>query len=313
MPFSKRKRGNKFQVINTQTGDVKGTHDTEADADKQLAALHANNADKDKGHMDIKTKTVEATIEDAGGPVNGPGEFTVRLTTPDLDRDGDELHGDEWQTPLPGRIQFNTDHDHKVGSTVGSAVPMLEGEDIICRGLYASTEHAQNTRTLVKEGHITNVSVAYREKRDDKSGKATRELINGSFVVVPANTQAKVLASKSADDDAITVRLSDGQVDQVVSQIKDSLDKDSYGKSYLPDGFTAEMELDTEKSMQTLTIKDAAGKAVVSHEFPAPSTAPSEKSAADLDADKESREKATALARAQALTFETKTYVTEGN
>ena len=42
MPFGKRKQDNKFQVINTQTGDVKGTHDKEEDADKQLAALHAN-------------------------------------------------------------------------------------------------------------------------------------------------------------------------------------------------------------------------------------------------------------------------------
>jgi hypothetical protein len=111
MPFGKRKQGNKFQVINTETGDVKGTHDTEADADKQLAALHANNADKDKGHMEIRTKAVNATIEDTSANAQEfPGTFMVELSNESLDRDGETCsRADEWETPLPAQITFVND------------------------------------------------------------------------------------------------------------------------------------------------------------------------------------------------------------
>ena len=40
MPYSKRKSGDKWEVINSDTGDIKGTHDTEKDADNQLTALY---------------------------------------------------------------------------------------------------------------------------------------------------------------------------------------------------------------------------------------------------------------------------------
>lgn len=39
MPYGKKKVNDKWQVINEDTGDVKGTHDTEAEANDQLAAL----------------------------------------------------------------------------------------------------------------------------------------------------------------------------------------------------------------------------------------------------------------------------------
>lgn len=42
MPYKKRKSGDKIEVINSNTEEVMGTHDTEKDANKQLAALYAN-------------------------------------------------------------------------------------------------------------------------------------------------------------------------------------------------------------------------------------------------------------------------------
>src|SRR3990172_7758442 len=42
MPFAIRQSGGKFQVINKDTGDVKGTHDSEGEAKAQLRALYAN-------------------------------------------------------------------------------------------------------------------------------------------------------------------------------------------------------------------------------------------------------------------------------
>jgi len=39
MPYGVRRRGGKFVVINTDTGDVKGTHDTEEKAEEQRRLL----------------------------------------------------------------------------------------------------------------------------------------------------------------------------------------------------------------------------------------------------------------------------------
>jgi len=42
MPYSIQPKGNKFQVVTTDTGKVHGTHDTKEEAKQQLAALNAN-------------------------------------------------------------------------------------------------------------------------------------------------------------------------------------------------------------------------------------------------------------------------------
>lgn len=142
--------------------------------------------------MTIQTKTIEAILEPVGSEDAFPGEFSVVLSTSTKDREGDELKADEWMTPLPDSIQFNTDHSFLVKDTVGSGVPQLDADGrLVVQGQFATTEHAQNTRQLVTDKHIGYVSVAYRDTDDG------RELINGSFVVVPANPEATVLASKS--------------------------------------------------------------------------------------------------------------------
>ena len=46
MPYGKRKKGRKTQVVNTKTGRVLGTHSSEAKANRQLRAIHANKKKK---------------------------------------------------------------------------------------------------------------------------------------------------------------------------------------------------------------------------------------------------------------------------
>lgn len=41
MPYAKRKRGDKWVILNAETLDVKGTHDSEIKADRQLNLLNA--------------------------------------------------------------------------------------------------------------------------------------------------------------------------------------------------------------------------------------------------------------------------------
>lgn len=144
---------------------------------------------------------VTKALEDESSPY---GSFDVVLSTPDFDRDGEEVKSDEWETPLPEHIPFDIDHGMSVASTVGSGSPTIDDEgQLVVRGNWASTDLAQQTRTLVNEGHIRNVSVAFLRKYmpDEDDGEIVRrELLNGAFVAVPANPKAVVLSSKSMSE-----------------------------------------------------------------------------------------------------------------
>ena len=140
-----------------------------------------------------KDATISNTDEE------GPGAFEVVLSTPSKDRDGDELAAEDWKTPLPEHITFDTDHGMSVASTVGSGVPSIEDGKLIVRGTYSSLPRAQEVRTLVKEGHIRTTSVAFMSEKVTKDGKTrtVRELLNGAFVAIPSNREAVVLSAKA--------------------------------------------------------------------------------------------------------------------
>jgi hypothetical protein len=140
----------------------------------------------------------DAAISNVGSDDDFPGSFEVVLSTPAKDRDGDELATEDWKQPLPEHITFDTDHGMTVEKTVGSGVPTIEDGNVIVRGTYSSLPRAQEARTLVKEGHIRTVSVAFMTEKQTKDGKTVtkRELLNGAFVAIPANREAVVLASK---------------------------------------------------------------------------------------------------------------------
>lgn len=142
----------------------------------------------------------DATIQNVGPDDEFPGSFEVILSTSAKDRDGDELAPEDWKQPLPDHITFDTDHGMSVATTVGSGVPSLEDGKLIVRGTYSSLPRAQETRTLVKEGHIRTTSVAFMSEKVAKGGGKTqtvRELLNGAFVAIPSNREAVVLAAKA--------------------------------------------------------------------------------------------------------------------
>lgn len=139
-----------------------------------------------------------ATIDPTAGDDSSPnGSFEAILSAPTLDRDGDTLKQAGWKA-LPERIHIDLDHEMSVAGTVGSAQPFFDGAgNLRIKGTYASTPRAQEVRTLVGEGHISTMSVAFMTDRSIKDGSPNRELLNGAFVAVPANREAIVVSSKA--------------------------------------------------------------------------------------------------------------------
>ncbi|MDG3012382.1 hypothetical protein G4X40_19770 [Rhodococcus sp. D2-41] len=140
-----------------------------------------------------------ATIEDTDAEAAEHGGFTAVLSTPALDRDGDQLARDEWVEPLPDRITLDMDHEMSVAGTIGSAHPYFDdGGRLMIDATFASTPKAQEVRSLIREGHISTVSVAFMNDRTKKDGVPRRELLNAGVVAIPSNREAVILESKAA-------------------------------------------------------------------------------------------------------------------
>lgn len=168
-------------------------------------------------------KTVGTVTKGADDESVDNGTFEVILSTPTADRDGEEVKAEEWKTPLPDHITFDIDHGMSVATTVGSGTPEIDADGkMVVKGRWASTPLAQQTRALVNEGHIKTTSVAFlRLPGDAKAhGGASRELLNGAFVAVPANAEALVLNSKSLQDQLERQAQADAEVKSAEAVLK---------------------------------------------------------------------------------------------
>lgn len=151
--------------------------------------------------VEIERKSLDAIVEDAD--TDKPhGGFTAVLSTPSLDRDGDVLSREEWMEPLPDRLPLDIDHNMTVEGTIGSFRPYFDDAGrLMMDATFASTPKAQEVRTLIKEGHISSVSVAFMTDRSKKDGTPRRELLNAGVVAIPSNRDAVILDSKAAKPD----------------------------------------------------------------------------------------------------------------
>ena len=129
------------------------------------------------------------------------GEFEVILSAQTLDRDGEDIEAKAFE-PLPESIPFHAFHDFH--DPIGRGAPFYDGDVLKARGVFASTPRAQEIRTLVTEGIIGHTSVGFMAAKrvdgeDGVSHITSGELLEGSFVSVPSNREAAVLAAKSFD------------------------------------------------------------------------------------------------------------------
>lgn len=131
---------------------------------------------------------------------NPNGEFEVILSAETVDRDGEIIDKGAFE-PLPDTIPFHAFHDFH--DPIGRAVPFYEDGVLKARGYFASTERAQEIRTLVSEGVIGHTSVGFmaatRKDGEDAPHIVSAEILEGSFVSIPSNREAAVLAAKEYD------------------------------------------------------------------------------------------------------------------
>lgn len=130
------------------------------------------------------------------------GAFEVILSSPTKDRDGEIIDPKAFE-PLPDHIPFDIDHGMSVTTTVGSGAPYYAADGTLrVKGGFASTNLAQEVRSLVTEGHIRTTSVTFMAATRTKDEKGvphvtTAELLNGTFTPVPSNRESVVLSAKA--------------------------------------------------------------------------------------------------------------------
>jgi len=125
------------------------------------------------------------------------GAFEAVLSAPTLDRDNEVIEAGAFD-PLPKSVPVHA--YHRFDEPIGVGVPAYEDGKLMLRGRFASTPRAQEIRTLVKEGVIGHMSVGFmsadRGSQDGVPRVTKAELLEGSFVSVPANREAAILTAK---------------------------------------------------------------------------------------------------------------------
>lgn len=137
---------------------------------------------------------LKAAITKLDLKVQGDGDFEVIATTDAVDRDGEIIKADGWEL---ANYQQNPvilwAHDYKI-PPVG-AVTSIErmGNGLKVKGVFAKTDLGQELRKLYDDGMLRTVSVGFIPKERQGNTITRAELLEVSFVPVPANPQALTL------------------------------------------------------------------------------------------------------------------------
>jgi len=122
------------------------------------------------------------------------GTFEVVITTENLDRYSEVIKLDGWdlehyrKNPI---VLWGHDHSEPIG--VATSIEITDGK-MIAKGKFAPTAKAQEIRALYDAGIIRATSVGFLEKEREGNLITKAELLEFSFVSVPANPYALSLA-----------------------------------------------------------------------------------------------------------------------
>lgn len=217
----------------------------------------------------VRTKAM-AQIESVEDDTKyGPhGGFTAVLSSPRRDRDGDIWPMEEWIQPLPDRITVDADHGMSVATTIGSARPYFDdGGRLLIDTSFSSIPRAQEVRTLIREGHVTSVSVAALTDKSKKSGEQKRELLNAGVVAIPANPDAVILDAKGTvgatgggGDRALTQAIHDASVHLGASCV--TFEEEAEGAASGADDGANVKDIDINIDLKDSTFRTADGEEV---------------------------------------------------
>lgn len=128
------------------------------------------------------------------------GEFEAVLSVPVVDRDGEVVDSGAFN-PLPAEIPIHKFHDFS--APVAIAVPFYDGDVLKAKGAFDPDAESQAIRSKVGRS-IRYMSVGFMAaERADKEGVphiTKAELLEASFVSVPSNREAAILAVKAHKD-----------------------------------------------------------------------------------------------------------------
>jgi HK97 family phage prohead protease len=118
-----------------------------------------------------------------------------------MDRSGESIPFESWDlSNFQKSPRLLVDHDYSVAAIVGKCTNLEKNaatRAITFEPVFHDiTQVAKDTRALVEQGFLDTVSVGFMRKTDEK-GNVTNELMEISFVAVPANPSARVLSVKA--------------------------------------------------------------------------------------------------------------------
>jgi HK97 family phage prohead protease len=125
------------------------------------------------------------------------GTFEVIITTENLDRYQEVISIDGWEldhylnNPV---VLWGHDHSKLIG--VCTTLAKRDGK-LVAKGKFAPTEEGQEKRKLYEQGFLKATSVGFIEKEREGNLITKAELLEFSFVSVPANPYALSLAIKT--------------------------------------------------------------------------------------------------------------------
>ncbi len=148
---------------------------------------------------------------------------TVIASDETLDRHGDVLPIDQWDlSKFKVAPRMLVDHDHTVSSIVGKWENVrIEGKQLLMDAVFHDiTELARAVKEMVIQKFLDTVSVGFIFNGPEKDGdRPSFELIETSWVTVPANPSARVqtslksLADKISDDEKNKIKDFEGELE----------------------------------------------------------------------------------------------------
>lgn len=128
--------------------------------------------------------------------------ITVVASDETLDRHGEVLPIDQWDLSMFKQSpRMLVDHNHQVEKIVGKWVnPRIQGKELLLDAQFHDfTPLAKAVKQMVEEGYLNTVSVGFIPHGPEKDGgREVFELIETSWVTVPANPNAQVQAAFKA-------------------------------------------------------------------------------------------------------------------